>query len=1060
MTDGFIELLPSADSTLYAQQPLYNWGGDDTIMAGRLGISYSPSPPGFSGSGTWRGLLRFKMPFGDAFPKNITSIKFRFYPFIWVPDDIVAPHTKIPVGIHLVETPQDDVWVEGDGSGFNEAGMTNGAVCWLELGKQNPWDSAGGDFDDQPIGLRVFDNVDEPDGAWYDIEIPIDNLTLSAGKTISLMVVVGDESTPVSPGLGVMFWGIDSAFKNPKLVIDFDLSEDLTAPVLTVDTDSNSYDVQWDRSPIRDSYPAEFKWYEIEYSDVGPTGPWTPLTTWTSEGIWYGIVSQSDVDNFDEDLDTYPNGKTRWHRVRTVTYNWGNSDWSNIVGATTKPVIRPMKVTADTPLSKNADLPFIDNNQAIIPYGTRLHIDWYDPADTTPFSRIKKIMVYHQFYAGGVWGGSPYIIETIDISGSEEIWNDIIANGIPVQGYGVYSLYKTYLISIYDMELDGTDGLYREFTVNKTSRQDYRWFPAPCPVVVPDGPFLNPPPDMGGPFSSGTLMTVDLSIAGQQSGGTIFNEDMLLTPTSDGKWINETGNFTMVYGMGSAPGLETCLKIGSNLGVSWVENISKVMKGESIVDNEYNRWWSKYTGGFRTKMVFSYPTDMTNPEVYIGFDGYDYSNGPLSGYYLRFVGTTNVEIWRGNNFSASSPTLLASVAVGGIHPNLFNGLYFCIEFITSPVFDPTDTNEGDWLFLAMKGAATLADALNLEYDGSPTTFLYAIQSDNRAIDPTDQIHFTGKNHIRISADPSSPFEIYYYNVSGRVGAVDITQGQGYGTKNLITDEVVGLVSSSRPKLTVFCAPDQVSQVVTLEARIKNEYGAQSRTGEVDGYQGDTFNNSPPVALLITPLVGYKDVAMIFNASASYDPEGGDLIYEWDWDDGSPIELSSSSLITHTFTATGTYVVKLRVKDEALIWSSQVTKSIKIVDQSDLFVPLTFICPEPFIDIGLVREDGDTETPMPGRASSYYQNNRTGGRKFDIKGQTVECANLSQAELVANAQAEIDLLDAYYSEGTLVEIDLPLYGIVQGFISGFRPTVTESNPRFWTWSMVFKEVIVS
>lgn len=75
-------------------------------------------------------------------------------------------------------------------------------------------------------------------------------------------------------------------------------------------------------------------------------------------------------------------------------------------------------------------------------------------------------------------------------------------------------------------------------------------------------------------------------------------------------------------------------------------------------------------------------------------------------------------------------------------------------------------------------------------------------------------------------------------------------------------------------------------------------------------------NTPPVAeFTATPTSGQVPLTVNFNASASYDPEGGNLQYSWNFGDGSP--LGSGVTTSHTYTSgVGIIQVTLTVTDPA------------------------------------------------------------------------------------------------------------------------------------------------
>jgi len=73
---------------------------------------------------------------------------------------------------------------------------------------------------------------------------------------------------------------------------------------------------------------------------------------------------------------------------------------------------------------------------------------------------------------------------------------------------------------------------------------------------------------------------------------------------------------------------------------------------------------------------------------------------------------------------------------------------------------------------------------------------------------------------------------------------------------------------------------------------------------------------PPVAAFNwTPLAPTTYHQTTFNASASYDPDGTIVSYEWDWDNnGVYDENQSTPLTTHVWTKAGSYPISLRVTD--------------------------------------------------------------------------------------------------------------------------------------------------
>lgn len=103
-----------------------------------------------------------------------------------------------------------------------------------------------------------------------------------------------------------------------------------------------------------------------------------------------------------------------------------------------------------------------------------------------------------------------------------------------------------------------------------------------------------------------------------------------------------------------------------------------------------------------------------------------------------------------------------------------------------------------------------------------------------------------------------------------------------------------------------------------QARTVDEYGLTS--GWV------SFGNNPELAADVSIKINYLPIAIFtyspkypevgeeitFNASPSYDPDGGALSYEWDFGDGDTAE---GEYTTHVYSETGGYIVSLYVIDD-------------------------------------------------------------------------------------------------------------------------------------------------
>jgi hypothetical protein len=101
-----------------------------------------------------------------------------------------------------------------------------------------------------------------------------------------------------------------------------------------------------------------------------------------------------------------------------------------------------------------------------------------------------------------------------------------------------------------------------------------------------------------------------------------------------------------------------------------------------------------------------------------------------------------------------------------------------------------------------------------------------------------------------------------------------------------------------------------------------------------------ISNQPPVAdFTWTPQYPYVDQSVLFNASASYDPDGVIVLYEWDWNnDGVYEESSAVATATHSWGSSGEYQVTLRVTDDGDTSMIQ-TRTITVYENQPPSIPL-------------------------------------------------------------------------------------------------------------------------
>ena len=90
-------------------------------------------------------------------------------------------------------------------------------------------------------------------------------------------------------------------------------------------------------------------------------------------------------------------------------------------------------------------------------------------------------------------------------------------------------------------------------------------------------------------------------------------------------------------------------------------------------------------------------------------------------------------------------------------------------------------------------------------------------------------------------------------------------------------------------------------------------------------------NQPPTAVLgATPAPGPAPLTVAFSGVGSADPDSGDtLTYFWDFGDGSPVASTATPTTAKTYSANGTYVASLKVRDQNLAFSPAATVAVSV-----------------------------------------------------------------------------------------------------------------------------------
>lgn len=105
---------------------------------------------------------------------------------------------------------------------------------------------------------------------------------------------------------------------------------------------------------------------------------------------------------------------------------------------------------------------------------------------------------------------------------------------------------------------------------------------------------------------------------------------------------------------------------------------------------------------------------------------------------------------------------------------------------------------------------------------------------------------------------------------------------------------------------------------------------------------EAAENRAPVALISSPKDGslfYINDSIIFSANGSFDPEGEDVVFTWDFGDGNE---GHGKVVKHAYNTTGEYIIVLYATDGKK--NSTYSTSVKIIEKNS--VPVAVIsCPE-------------------------------------------------------------------------------------------------------------------
>lgn len=183
------------------------------------------------------------------------------------------------------------------------------------------------------------------------------------------------------------------------------------------------------------------------------------------------------------------------------------------------------------------------------------------------------------------------------------------------------------------------------------------------------------------------------------------------------------------------------------------------------------------------------------------------------------------------------------------------------------------------------------------------------------------------------------FKLYY--LTGVLTATGIVEGsflKAGGTTFFSVKEVDDGYNATHGRVWAYCTllgvPDGVdgngvlatvdftvdavgeSPLALRDTKLSDHIGLPILHDVVDGYFNNMVPEAPVASFTWTPEPPTEGDIVTFDASASYDPDGGLIVnYAWDFGDSTPIFDTANPVTTHAYAAAGTYTVTLTVTDD-------------------------------------------------------------------------------------------------------------------------------------------------
>jgi len=167
----------------------------------------------------------------------------------------------------------------------------------------------------------------------------------------------------------------------------------------------------------------------------------------------------------------------------------------------------------------------------------------------------------------------------------------------------------------------------------------------------------------------------------------------------------------------------------------------------------------------------------------------------------------------------------------------------------------------------------------------------------------------------------------------------------------------GLAQYNGDKILSVVVKLPIDDPSTNNPNYSRDFASKEYTGTtLDPYLEVIYNDSPPASSFThSPDYPMANDTVTFNATASYDPDGNIVSYDWNFGDGN-ITTVANTIVTHVYSTYGNYTVTLKVTDNSGLTDSHV-EIVEVVDPAVLHVLLpegTYVkqsLGDPWIDEG-------------------------------------------------------------------------------------------------------------